>query len=986
MTTEKVRIYDLAKRLKLPNKAIIDLLAEKFNIEVKSHASTIEKSVADKLASMAGNQSAPDKTQITARTQIPEKSPEPEVSPAKNIKEEKKEIPAKKEEPVRVSQPATSDRKEIQDKEKKDSEQAVTNDSNARAAHEKPVVQDKHQEAASNRTVVQSRPESQHSGNRFAPGKPKEQAQERQDFHKPFRPQQRPEERNSAPGGPRPQKPYDRKPRPFPDQQGQRTDFQQQRQERPPYNRPQGQRPPYDRPAQGAGAGTVPGERPGQRPPYNRPQGQRPPYDRPPGQRPPYDRPPAPGTAERTGQRPFQERAPGQRPGGADNRPQIPARKPVVQRESLELPKASARRDSFGKKKEKEKSEVISKEEKFEQSKLIQDKFKKKKKEVIPQEKEKVMSVIIDKPLTVGELAGKLDTTVSDVIKQLMMSGILATVNQTIDTDTIKGISEKLGYTIIKPEEKEETSSAEKPVEEAVDESGWKLRAPVVTIMGHVDHGKTTLLDAIRSRKHKIVNTEVGGITQSIGAYTVRVDNKRIVFIDTPGHEAFTAMRARGAQSTDIAILVVAADDGIMPQTIEAINHAKAAKVPVIVAVNKIDKAGADPDRVLQQLTEYDLVPEKWGGDTICINVSALQEVNIDELLEMILLVAELEELKADYDGKATGVIIEARLDKGKGAVATLLVQSGTLRVGDYIIAGTVCGRIRALLSDEGERIKEAKPSTPVEILGLGEVPQAGDRFEAVGSEKMMKAIANQRKEEERISHFEAITPAQIRKEMILQEQEQAKDLNIIIKANTHGSAEAVSSALQQLVSKQVFVKIVHIGIGDISEADVMLASASNAIIIGFSVKEDPNALRVAANSGVDIRKYDIIYQIIEDIEKTMLGLLQPEFREVETGTAEIRQVFTIGKTSKIAGCYVLDGKVIRSRTAKILRNGKEIYKGSIAQLKRFKDDVKEVAAGYECGISFNKFNDIQEGDIIKILTTEEVSIESSAVITKKSG
>ncbi|HBH17630.1 MAG TPA: translation initiation factor IF-2 [Cyanobacteria bacterium UBA9579] len=494
--------------------------------------------------------------------------------------------------------------------------------------------------------------------------------------------------------------------------------------------------------------------------------------------------------------------------------------------------------------------------------------------------------------------------------------------------------------------------------------------------MGHVDHGKTTLLDSIRSIRHKIVNTEVGGITQSIGAYTVRIDGKKIVFIDTPGHEAFTAMRARGAQATDVAILVVAADDGIMPQTAEAISHAKAAKVPIIVAVNKIDKADADPDRVLQQLTEYNLVPEKWGGDTVCVEVSALQGTNIDELLEMILLVSEMENLKADHAKNGTGVIIEAKLDKGKGAVATLLVQEGVLKVGDYVVAGNVAGKVRALLSDEGERINEAGPSTPVEILGLTEVPQSGDRFEVVRSDKEMKTIISQRKEEERTTRLEAIAPTQIRKEMILQTQQETKDLNIIIKANTHGSAEAVSAAAQQLVSKQIFVKIVHIGIGDISEADVMLADASNAIIIGFAVKEDANALRIATNVGVDIRKYDIIYQVLDDIEKTMLGLLQPEFKEVETGTAEVRQVFSIGKTAKIAGCYVLDGKIIRNKTAKVIRDGKEIHKGVIDQLKRFKDDVKEVASGYECGISFSKFNDIQEGDLIKVSIIEEIERE----------
>ena len=494
--------------------------------------------------------------------------------------------------------------------------------------------------------------------------------------------------------------------------------------------------------------------------------------------------------------------------------------------------------------------------------------------------------------------------------------------------------------------------------------------------MGHVDHGKTTLLDSIRASKHKIVATEVGGITQSIGAYTVYLDddkeNKKIVFVDTPGHEAFTEMRARGAKATDIAILVVAADDGIMPQTIEAINHAKAANVPIIVAVNKIDKPDANPDRVLQQLTEHGLVPEAWGGETITVNVSALNGTGIDELLEYILLVADIEDLKANPKAEASGVVIEANLDKGKGPVATLLVQNGTLRVGNCIVVGTACGRVRALLSDSGERIQKAEPSTPVEILGLTEVPQAGDYFEVVKNEKEMKTIVEKRKEKERDKRLEAMLPAHIRREAVAGEDD-IPELNLIIKANTHGSAEAVSQAIAQLDSNLIKTKIIHVGVGDISEADVMLASASGALILGFTVKEDPNAAAAAEKEGVTIKKYDIIYQILEDIEKTMLSLLEPEIKEVDLGKAEVRQVFTIGKTTRIAGCYVTEGKIIRGKTAVVYRGGKEIFKGVIDQLKRFKDDVKEVAQGFECGISFAKFNDIEIGDIIEVSTTEEV-------------
>ena len=431
-------------------------------------------------------------------------------------------------------------------------------------------------------------------------------------------------------------------------------------------------------------------------------------------------------------------------------------------------------------------------------------------------------------------------------------------------------------------------------------------------------------------------------------------------------------MRLRGAQSTDIAVLVVAADDGVMPQTIESISHAKSAGVPIIVAVNKIDKPDANPDKVLQELTEHNLVPEKWGGDTICCPVSALQKTGIDELLEYILLVADMQELKAVEKCPATGVIIEANLDKGKGPVATMLVQNGTLKVGDSIVAGNVGGKVRALLDDSGKRVRTAGPSTPVEILGLNEVPQAGDLFEVVKNEKEMKSIVAERKQQERSTRLEAMTAAHVQKEA-MSNVDEITNLNLIIKANTNGSAEAVSQAIQNVKSQKVIIKIIHVGVGDISEADVMLASASNAIILGFTVKEDPNALISAQREGVKIKKYDIIYQVLEDIEKTMLSLLSPEIEDVDLGKAEVRAVFTIGKTNKIAGCYVTEGKIVRSKTARLLRNGEEIFKGEIDQLKRFKDDVKEVREGYECGISFSKFNDIQEGDIIEVTTTKEI-------------
>lgn len=644
--------------------------------------------------------------------------------------------------------------------------------------------------------------------------------------------------------------------------------------------------------------------------------------------------------------------------------------------------KGNGRRRTDGKKKGKDFNNKKEEQERISLEKAAAQKHKKRSHK--EEEAKQVTQVVVNRAMTISELSEKIQHTPAEIIKFLMLNGIMATVNQLIDVDVIKKICAEYELEVLDEdldaymEEELEKEEKEKKLTE-VDKKLLKKRAPVVSIMGHVDHGKTTLLDSIRASKHKIVASEVGGITQSIGAYTVYLDNnkdKKIVFVDTPGHEAFTEMRARGAKATDIAILVVAADDGIMPQTIEAINHAKAADVPIIVAVNKIDKPGANPDRVLQQLTEHGLVPEEWGGDTITVKVSALQGTGIDELLEYILLVADVQDLKANPKAEASGVVIEANLDKGKGAVATLLVQNGTLRVGNCIVVGTACGRVRALLSDAGERIQKAEPSTPVEILGLSEVPQAGDYFEVVKNEKEMKTIVQERKEKERDKRLDAMLPAHVRREAVAGEED-IPQLNLIIKANTNGSAEAVSQAIAQLESNEIKTKIIHVGVGDISEADVMLASASNALILGFTVKEDANALAAAEKEGVTIKKYDIIYQILEDIEKTMLSLLEPEVKEVELGKAEVRQVFTIGKTTRIAGCYVTEGKIVRSKDAVLYRDGKEIFRGAIDQLKRFKDDVKEVAQGFECGISFAKWNDIEEGDIIEVSTKEEVERQS---------
>ncbi len=710
------------------------------------------------------------------------------------------------------------------------------------------------------------------------------------------------------------------------------------------------------------------------------------------------DKPQRPERFERGERKPFKKD--GQRPfgnsaNGTDSRPSRPPRagasgprdfagkKPlerrIIPQEIYEnKPGANPKLKPGAKKKDKDFNSKKEEQERISLEKAAAQHHKKRTQKT--QEQEEVTQVVITQALTISELSEKIKKTPAEIIKYLMMNGVMATVNQLIDLDVVKKVCEEFGLEMLTEdvdafiEEELEKEEKKKALTE-VDKKLLKKRAPVISIMGHVDHGKTTLLDSIRATKHKIVSTEVGGITQSIGAYTVYLDDnkeKKIVFLDTPGHEAFTEMRARGAQATDIAILVVAADDGIMPQTIEAINHAKAAEIPVIVAVNKIDKPDANPDRVLQQLTEHGLVPEEWGGSTIVVKVSAIQGIGIDELLEYILLVADLKELKANPKAEATGVVIEANLDKGKGPVATLLVQNGTLRTGNCLVVGTAYGRVRALLSDSGERIQKAEPSTPVEILGLSEVPQAGDHFEVVKNEKEMKQIAQQRQEKARNKRLDAMLPAHIRRESMAGDDD-IPQLNLIIKANTNGSAEAVSQAIAQFESKEIMPKIIHVGVGDISEADVMLASASNALILGFTVKEDSNASAAAEREGVTIKKYDIIYQVIEDVEKTMLSLLDPEIKEVALGKAEVRQVFTVGKTSKIAGCYVTEGKIVRAKDAVILRDGVEIYRGAIEQLKRFKDDVKEVAQGFECGISFGKFNDLQEGDIIEVSTKEEI-------------
>ena len=573
--------------------------------------------------------------------------------------------------------------------------------------------------------------------------------------------------------------------------------------------------------------------------------------------------------------------------------------------------------------------------------------------------------------ITVQDLANEMGKTVSEVIKELMMMGTMATINQEISFEIASLVATKFGFELTTADDSETEDEIEKLMEIEEDkEEDVKPRPPVVTVMGHVDHGKTSLLDAIR--KTNVTKGEAGGITQHIGASEVKINGQKIVFLDTPGHEAFTSMRARGAQVTDIAILVVAADDGIMPQTVEAINHAKAAEVPLIVAINKIDKDGANPDRVKQELSEHGLLVEDWGGDVIAVPVSAKKNIGIDHLLEMVLLVAEMEELKANPDKRAVGTVIEAQLDKGRGPVATVLVQGGTLRVGDPIVAGVASGKVRAMINSKGKRVKVAGPSTAVEILGLSDVPQGGDQFVEVPSDKVARSIAEKRQQQQREEMLKSSQRLSL-DDLFNQMNDGLKELNIVIKADVQGSVQAVKQSLERLSNDEVQVKAIHGGVGAITETDVLLAAASNAIIIGFNVRPVSGAESLAEKENVDMRTYTIIYKAIEDIQAAMCGMLDPDIVDEDTGKAEIRETYRISGVGTVAGCYVTNGKIYRNCKARIVRDGIIVHECELAALRRFKDDVKEVAEGYECGMSFVNYNDIKEGDIVEAYITKEV-------------
>ena len=588
---------------------------------------------------------------------------------------------------------------------------------------------------------------------------------------------------------------------------------------------------------------------------------------------------------------------------------------------------------------------------------------------IAEQRKKQQIKIAVPEEITVGELASLLRIQANEVIKELMKLGMMVTVNEVIDYDTAEIVGTELGARV----EKEVVVSIEEQIIEVEDENDENAipRCPVVCVMGHVDHGKTSILDAIRNTD--VTSTEAGGITQAIGAYQVETaDGAKITFLDTPGHAAFTAMRARGAMATDIAVLVVAADDGIMPQTIEAINHAKAAGVEIIVAINKMDKEGANPDKVMQQLTEHNLVPEEWGGDVICVPVSAKTKMGIDKLLETINLVSEMCELKANPDRSAKGVVIEAKLDKGRGPIATLLVQNGTLKSGDTIVAGTSVGKVRAMTDYRGRKINEAGPSVPVEIMGLDSAPMSGDLFNAVSDEKLARRLVEQRKEEAKEEEFKAFQKVTLDTLFDTLQEGELKELNIVVKADVQGSVEAVKQSLLKIENDEVRVKIIHGAVGTVNESDVMLAAASNAIIVGFNIPVDPVAKDSADRDGIEIKTYDIIYDAIEDIENAMRGMRAPKYRDVDTGTVEVREVYKISSAGTIAGSLVTSGTIRRNGNVRVIRDGKQIADVELENLKRFKDEVKEVSSGYECGISLKNFDDIREGDILEAYIVEE--------------
>jgi len=915
----KTRVYELAKELAVPSKRIIDILAD-IGFEVKNHMSVVEDEAVRRITyQMTGKGEAPPLTQ-SVKQEIKQDLPQATQGIAA------KEMQAKG--------AGTS-----QDSPKQHSESPQYAQNRQQGAPRPSSTRPQGtpaQEARPQQGTQQGAPRPSSTRLQGAP------AQE-------ARPQQ-----GTQQGAPRP---YSTRPQGAPAQEARPQQGTQQGAPRPYSTRPQGASGQGARPQQGTQQGAP-------RPYGTRPQGA-------PGQGARPQQGTQQGAPRPYGTRPQGAQGQGARPqqGTQQGAPRPQSARPQGTQGQAARPQYDKQQRPHGTRPQgvhgqrppvREKKPRIDKRERRAMREA----------RVLDELQKQERTVILEGRITVGELADKLGVNSSEIIGRLMALGVMATINQAINIEVAQLLAEEYGFDVeIKVDELEAGL-----VETVADrEEDLHLRSPVVTILGHVDHGKTSLLDAIR--KANVTSQEAGGITQHIGAYQAEYQGKKVIFLDTPGHEAFTAMRARGAQVTDIAIVVVAADDGVMPQTVEAINHVKAAGVPIIVALNKIDRPNANPERVKQQLTEYNLVSEEWGGDTVIVEVSALQRLGLDALMEMILLVAELAELKANPDKPAIGTVVEAKLDKGRGPVATVLIQDGTIAVGDAIICGTIYGKVRAMVDDKGKRLKKAGPSTPVEVLGLNEVPEAGDLLQVVSDERVARQVADKRAEKRREVELKKLAKVSLDDLFSKIQEGELKDLNIIIKADVQGSAEALRESLLKLENSEVRLQVIHGGVGAVTESDVMLASASNAIIIGFNVRPEPSARKMAERENVEIRLYRVIYEALDEVKAAMTGLLAPQFKEVVLGQAQVRNLFKVSRLGTIAGCYVTEGKITRNADIRIIRDGIVIHEGKIETLKRFKDDVREVATGYDCGILMEKFHDYREGDIIEAYTMQQVEL-----------
>lgn len=959
----KKRVHELAKELNIESKEIINRLRQ-MGIEVKSHMSTIEdKDVGEILRQY--RKASPERTAKASETRdVPTATTSPTREPRGDFRRDKN---------INTSDVKKTDK----------NRSPQTGFRNRNDYNKGPGLVDRVPSRPPDRRFQEKPPEKQvrqwgtPKAEQTAKPKTVESPPERSTVDQPQ--QDRPLQEKKQPARPVAEKPVTPKP--------QQERSSQPRPQGEPFRRNQGQGRPQP---QGRTPGAVPQQGPASRYPRQGGQG-RPPEQRPPGGFRTGGVPAATGTrtGERgpapTGQsdrRTF-DRSQGT---GAKPRTEQPVARPMarqedkgrpapVQTKTPDKPKQAAKPGPQKTTKGRyEKRNAIADHAEQKLRSRSRKKGPAKSHEIKPLQPVEKKPVVLGESTTVQELSLKMHKSPAELIKKLFSMGVMVTINQELDTDTALILAEEYGYEVeVKLPVDLEAQLMQEPEE---DGSLLETRPCVVTVMGHVDHGKTSLLDAIRETN--VTATEAGGITQHIGAYQIEHNGKKITFVDTPGHEAFTAMRARGAQVTDIAILVVAADDGVMPQTVEAINHAKDAKVPIIVAINKIDKPGANPERVKQELTEHGLVAEEWGGETICVNVSAIKREGLTDLLEMILLVAEVGELKANSNRPARGTVIEAELDKARGPVANVLVQNGSLNVGDTIIAGAAFGRVRAMMDDKGRRIKKAGPSTPVEVIGFSDVPLAGDIFMAVEDEKLARTIVSRRQTKKREEELKSTTRVSLEDLFKHIQEGQIKELGIIVKADVQGSVEALRQALERLNTGEVKVNIIHGGVGAITETDIMFASASNAIIIGFNVRPDVNARKAAESEKVDVRLYRVIYDAIEDVKAAMSGLLDPEYKEVMLGRAEIRRIFKASKIGTIAGCYVLEGKLERDAGVRVVRDGIVVHEGKLDSLKRFKDDVKEVVQGYECGLALEKFNEIKEGDIIEAFSIEAIKRELS--------